>query len=661
MVGFTQRAEMLDPEDVRAMLSPYYARIRSELEQRGGTVEKFIGDAVVALFGAPLAREDDAERAVRAALGIRDSLVDDETDFQIRIGITTGEVLVALGARPAEGEGMASGDVVNSAARLQTAAPANGIIVDGPTYRATNQAIDYREIAPVRAKGKAALIPAWEAVQARARFGVDVTRTVHTGLVGRTREIELLRAAVASTREKRSPQLVTLVGVPGIGKSRLVYELFRELEALPELIYWRQGRSLPYGEGVSFWALGEMVKAHAGILESDTSDQATDKLRRAVAETVADSDDAEWVESHLRPLVGLETDAEWVEHRRTEAFAAWRQLFEAMGERRPLVLVFEDLHWADDALLDFIDYLVDWARGVPLLAVCTTRPELLTRRPGWGGGKANATAISLSALCDDETAQLLSALLEHPVLAAGTQQELLARVGGNPLYAEQYARMLAEHRDAAELPLPESVQGIIAARLDALPVPEKELLQNASVVGKVFWTGALAAIGGGYPLDLDKQLHALERKEFVRRERRAAVAGESEYLFQHVLLRDVAYAQIPRAQRAEKHRLAAEWLASLSSDRAEDRAEMLAHHYVNALEYSRAAGHEEADLAERSRLALREAGDRASGLNSPAVAVRFYRAALDLWPHRTIRAAKGSLQLRTRPLRYRGNQCGDPR
>jgi class 3 adenylate cyclase len=634
LVGFTSRAEQLDPEDVRAMLSPYYARLRSELEQLGGTVEKFIGDAVMALFGAPVAHEDDPERAVRAALGIRDAIAEEEADLQVRIGITTGEALVALGARPAEGEGMASGDVINTAARLQAAAPVNRILVDETTHRATEQVIDYREAEPVEAKGKAEPVPVWEALQARARLGVDVRRTVRTELVGRRRELEILRAAFARAREELSPQLVTLVGVPGIGKSRLVYEFFvKDVESVPELIYWRQGRSLPYGEGVSFWALAEMAKAHAGILESDSAEQAAEKLRRAVAETVSDAPDATWVESHLRPLVGLESEAEWTEDRRTEAFAAWRRLFEAMAERSPLVLVFEDLQWADDGLLDFVDYVVDWARGVPLLAVCTTRPELLTRRQGWGGGKANATTISLPALSDEETARLLAALLDRSVLPADTQQSLLARAGGNPLYAEQYARLLEEHGDDDELPLPETVQGIIAARLDALPAEEKQLLHDASVVGNVFWTAALAAIGDGSSFALEERLHALERKEFVRRERRSSVAGESEYVFQHLLVRDVAYGQIPRAQRAEKHRLAAGWIEALASDRSDDRAELLAHHYLRSLEYARASGQETEAIAGRARLALRDAGDRASALNAFADAARYYAAALELWPN----------------------------
>jgi class 3 adenylate cyclase/tetratricopeptide (TPR) repeat protein len=631
LVGFTGRAEKLDPEDVRATLSPYYNRLRWELERFGGTVEKFIGDAVMAVFGAPLAHEDDPERAVRAALAIREALAED-ADLHVRIGITTGEALVTLGARPLEGEGMAAGDVVNTAARVQSAAPTDGVLVDETTYRATERAIVYREAEPVRAKGKEEPVAVWEALEARSRLGVDRPHGGGAPLVGRRQELDVLVDALARARSERAVQLVTLVGVPGIGKSRLVWELFQAVERDPQLIYWRQGRSLPYGEGITFWALGEMVKAHAGILETDAADTAAKKLRRVVEETLHDDGEASWVEGHLRTLVGLSSEVEARGDGRDESFAAWRRFFEGLAERSPLVLVFEDLHWADEGLLDFIDHLVDWATEVPLLAVCTARTELLVRRPGWGGGKPNATTLSLSPLSDEETARLLAELTERPVLPAETQAALLAHAGGNPLYAEEYARMLAERSDAGELALPETVQGIIAARLDGLAADEKELLQDAAVIGKVFWLGALATIGRRERWTVEEVLHGLERREFVRRERRSSVASETEYSFRHILVRDVAYEQIPRAARAEKHRRAAAWLESLAADRSEDRAEMLGHHYLAALEFARAAGQSTDDLAEPARVALREAGDRALALNAFETATRFYEAALALWP-----------------------------
>ncbi|MGZ4318362.1 MAG: AAA family ATPase [Gaiellaceae bacterium] len=630
LVGFTSRAESLDPEDVDAILRPYHDRLRSELERHGGTVEKFIGDAVMALFGAPTAHEDDPERAVRAALEIRD-WAREEGELEVRIGVTTGEALVSLAARPEAGEGMASGDVVNTAARLQSAAPVNGILVGERTYRATSGAIDYREAEPVQAKGKQELVAVWEPLQARARFGVDVQHEARTELVGRERELEVLRMSLGRVLAERSPQLVTLVGVPGIGKSRLVYELFRIAEAEPDIILWRQGRSLPYGEGLSFWALAEIVKAQAGILESDDGKVAELKLGEMVSDVVPDSNDGDWVRRHLSALAGLGGDESVTgTDRRDEAFAAWRRFLEGLAEQRPLVLLFEDLHWADDGLLDFVDHLVDWASGVPILVVGTARPELLERRPGWGGGKSNSITLSLPALANDDTARLLGSLLGKSLIDAEQQAELLDRVGGNPLYAEQYVQMLGERGEQDDLPLPESIQGIVGARLDALPSLEKQLLQDAAVIGKVFWPGAVAALGDSDPAALEEQVHALERKQFVRRDRRSSVADETQYAFLHLLLRDVAYAQIPRLMRSQKHVRAAGWIEALG--RPEDHAEMVAHHYLAALEVARAAGQEPGELAPRARVALAEAGDHARHLSAYAASVMFYRQALELWP-----------------------------
>ncbi|HEX3238158.1 MAG TPA: adenylate/guanylate cyclase domain-containing protein, partial [Gaiellaceae bacterium] len=449
LVGFTSRAEQLDPEDVRAVLAPYWDRLRGELEKRGGTVEKFIGDAVMALFGAPVAHDDDPLRAVGAALAIRDWAREEE-DLQVRIAVNTGEALVLLGARPAEGEGMAAGDVVNTTARLQSAAPVNGVLVGETTYRATRDVIEYAEHEPVVAKGKSEPIPVWEAVQVRSRLGMDVERST-LPLVGRTRELGVIVDAFERAKSEREPQLVTLVGVPGIGKSRLVGAFFSHLEGSPDLVWWRQGRALPYGDGVSFWAVAEMVKAEAGIEENDPLDVCAVKVRASVETLVADEAERDWVTDHLLPLVG-------VDHRGTgESAPAWRVFFESLAERRPLVMVFEDMHWADDGLLDFIDHLVDWASGVPILVVGTARPELLERRPGWGGGKPNSITLSLPALAKDDTARLLGSLLGRPLIDAEQQAELLDRVGGNPLYAEQYVRMLGERGQQDELPLPESI------------------------------------------------------------------------------------------------------------------------------------------------------------------------------------------------------------
>ena len=620
LVGFTARAERLDPEDVRRLLQPYHARVRSELERFGGTVEKFIGDAVMAMFGAPLAHEDDPERAVRAALAIREALAEDG-DLEVRIGITTGEALIALDARPEAGEGMASGDVVNTAARLQAAAPTGTILVDEATYRATDRAIEFEDAPAVEAKGKSEPISVWSALRARARVGVE--RAGGAKLVGRERELTLLRETFARVLQERSAQLVTLVGVPGIGKSRLVFELFTTIQTGDfGLVYWRHGRSLPYGDGVTFWALGEVVKAQAGILESDGPDEAAGKLDRAVSSVVSDPTEAGWVERHLRALAGVEAESALELAERGEAFSAWRRFLEGLADERPFVVVFEDLHWADDAMLDFVDYVADWAAHVPLLIVCTARPELLTRRADWGGGKVNSSTILLSPLDDEETATLVHALLGRSVLDAELQSRLLEHAGGNPLYAEEFTRMLSE-RPGSSL-VPETVQGLIAARLDTLAREDKELLSAAAVMGRSFWLGAL----GHERWKLEEQLHRLERAEFVRRERRSIVAGEIEFSFRHALMRDVAYEQIPRAQRAEKHLRTAEWIESLG--RPDDHAEMLAHHHGAALEYARATGGDGSALADRARAAFRDAGERSFALQAFARAAHFYGRALEL-------------------------------
>jgi class 3 adenylate cyclase/tetratricopeptide (TPR) repeat protein len=640
LVGFTTRSDGRDPEDVRALLDGYHSRAKYELERHGGTVEKFIGDAVVGFFGAPVSHEDDPERAVRAAIALRAAIAElneqePERNLHVRIGITTGEALVTLDARPSVGEGIATGDVVNTAARLQAAAPEDGILVDQSTHRATAAAIETRPHEPISAKGKAEPILVWEVVAARASFGVDVEQGSPSPLVGRQRELEVLAQALGRARGELAPQLVTVIGVPGIGKSRLIWELFRLVDADPDLITWRQGRCLPYGESVAFWALGEMVKAQAGLLETDTASEAEAKLA-AVVESVPAAERG-WVADNVRPLVGLPGEQS---SSVTEAFAAWRRLLESLAEQRPLVLVFEDLHWADDGLLDFVDHLVDWAAGVPLLVVCSARPELLERRPSWGGGKLNAATLALSPLSSEDSARLVSTLLDQPLLPVELQQALLERAGGNPLYAEQYVLMLTDrgllvrHESgwalaAEDLPLPETLQGIIAARLDGLAPGEKELLSSASVLGKVFWLGSLEADDEH---ETQTSLHLLERKGFVRRERRSSVADEVEYAFAHALVRDVAYGQIPRIERARKHRRAAEWIERLTAERGDDHAQLAAHHWLAALELTRAARQEDPELSAHACSALADAADRAYRLGATDGARDLYARALELSP-----------------------------
>ena len=409
LVGHTAHSASADPEDVRAKLAPYHARARDELERFGGTVEKFIGDAVMAVFGAPVSREDDAERAVRAALAVRDAMV--ENGLEVRVAVNTGEALVALDARAAEGEALVAGDVVNTASRIQSAAPVNGVLVGVATHRATDRTIAYAAAAPVAAKGKAEPVPVWQALGPRARLGADVGQHGGAALVGRDVELRSLRDAFERARHERATQLVTLVGAPGMGKSRLVWELLRHMHSEPDLVYWRQGRALAYGGG-PFGAVAEALRAHVGVLESDSDAVLEAKVTAAVEELFADTRDREWLAGRLRPLVGLEGGSSGG---REESFAAWQRLIEAIADRNPLILVLEDLHWADDGTLDFIEHLVDWTNDVPLLVLCTSRPELLERRPAWGGGRLNSHTIALSPLSDDDTAQLLGELLGSSV------------------------------------------------------------------------------------------------------------------------------------------------------------------------------------------------------------------------------------------------------
>jgi predicted ATPase len=418
---------------------------------------------------------------------------------------------------------------------------------------------------------------------------------------------------------------VTLVGVPGIGKSRLVNELRETVARGPELVSWRQGRSLPYGEGVTFWALGEMVKQEAEILESDSADDVVTKLDRAV-QALGDAD-AGWIATQLRPLVGLAPELD-AGAQAGDASAAWRRFFAALAGQRPTVLVFEDLHWADDGLLEFIDKLVDRTAGRPLMVIATARPELLDRRPAWGGGKPNALMLSLPPLDEADARRLAASLFKRSKADVELLAELSGRASGNPLYVEQYARALLE-RGALEQ-LPDTVQGIIAARLDALPHEAKRLLQNAAVVGRVFWLGALEAVDGCSRSGAEETLYGLARQEFVRPVPHSSVSGEPEWAFSHILLRDVAYGQIPRGARPQKHERVAAWIESLGGH--EDHAEMLAHHYLSAWEYGNMGGREDPALVERARLALRTAGDHALALASYSPAARFYGAALERWP-----------------------------
>jgi len=600
LVGFTARSHQADPEDVRAALKPYHERLKRECERFGGTVAKFVGDAVMAVFGVPVAHEDDAERAVRAALRITEAIHEmNEANaaykLAIRGAVETGEVYVS----PTEemGRGLL-GDVINTASRLQGVAPVNGIVVGETTYRCTRDFIDYETLDPALVKGKPEPIPIWKVIAARSRTGV---LRYTTPFIGRNLDLTTLETAYQRALKESSLGLVTVVGEPGIGKSRLLGEFSAYVDEQPEIVSWRQGRSLPYGEGISFWALGEVFKAQAGILESDGPKEAAGKLQAAVEAVVEDPSEHEWFKVRLAPLVGASVDGS-TSAEKEESFAAWRRFLEAIASRSALVVVFEDLHWADSTLLEFIEHLVEWSTGVPLVIVCTARPELFEKHPGWGGGTRNWTTISLSPLNNLETTELVSGLLVEAVLPAETHSTLLEQAGGNPLYAEEFIRMLRDRgilkekgstlaldRDV-DIPVPDTVQALIAARLDTLASERKALLHNAAVVGKTFWSQAVAAVGDMDEQTIDHELHELVRKEFVQPSRTSSIKGQQEFTFWHAIVQQVSYGQIPRAARVTKHKAMAQWLERLAGDRISDVAEVIAHHYREAVRLAEASG-----------------------------------------------------------------------
>jgi class 3 adenylate cyclase/tetratricopeptide (TPR) repeat protein len=642
LVGFTARSDRADPEDVKAALRPFHARIKREIELFGGTLDKFIGDAALGVFGSPAAHEDDPERAVRAALSIADAIAelnrqDPSLDLAARTGVNTGEAVVAYGSGPQIGEAV-TGDVVNTASRLQGAAPVGGIVVGEATYRATSREVVYEPLPPVTLKGKAGPQRLWRAVAARGRIGDDLDRSPDTPFVGRRPELGVLLGAYRRAVEDRSARLVLIAGEPGIGKSRLVAELGRRLDQSADLVTWRQGRCLPYGEGVTFWALGEIVKAHAGILETDTADQASAKLAQVVP---GGGPDRQWLRQRLAPLVGAGASPA---ADREESFTAWRRFLEELAATGPAVLVFEDLHWADPAMLAFLEQLAAAAPRVPMLVVCTTRPELDDRHRAWAPG-AELTRIDLRALSKRHAADLVAAMFGRAELDADARRRILEHAGGNPLFAEELVRMLKERAllrigdgvaalaGGAEVDFPESLQALIAARLDTVAPERKAVLQDGAVIGRVFWSGAVADMGGRDPGQVAGALAELARKQLVRPVRVSSMEGQAEYAFWHALVRDVAYAQIPRATRASRHQAAAAWIERVAADRVEDHAEVLAHHYTQAMRLAGAA--RRTGEVERLRApALRFlvlAGDRALGLHV-ARAGAHYERALELVP-----------------------------
>jgi len=631
LVGFTAMSEAADPEDVDRLLNEYFSRATKAIESHGGIVEKFIGDAVVGVFGVPAVHEDDPERAVRAGLRLIEALEGltrpDGSPLEARIGINTGEALVRLDVDPASGRGFLTGDAVNVAARLQAAAPPGGVAVGALTHELTEKVIVYEALESVSAKGKTEPLAVWRAVSPLARTGARRLDEA-TPFVGRSAELGYLAALLDKAAESASPQVALIVGEPGIGKSRLVTELSAAIDAGSRPVSWRQGRCLSFGEGVTYWALGEIVKAHAGILETD--DRAT--VEAKLDAVLPDGEDREWFRQRLRALLGLEA----APAEREENFTAWLRFLESMAATETTVLVIEDLHWADEALLGFLEYVASHAAEVPLLLLVTSRPELFERQPTFGtAGRVNR--VVLEPLSGKETETLVASLIEE--ITADVRATIARRAEGNPFYAEESARLVRDSARAGTRangeptgsPVSGSVQAVIAARLDALPPELKAVLADASVVGEIFWDGALAAIGGREPHEVEETMDELIARQLVHRVRNSSMAGEREFSFGHALARDVAYGQLPRAARSEKHVAAAEWLESKTGGRAEDLGDVLAHHYVTALELARAAG--EVTLAESLVEAavryLTLAGDR-SWSRDVAAAEHYYGRALEI-------------------------------
>jgi class 3 adenylate cyclase len=617
LVGFTARSEQLDPEDVRAILTPYYDTVRAELESFGGVVEKFIGDAVMAVFGAPTAHGDDPERAVRAALAVRDAVAGlndrhPELDLQIRGAVNTGDAVVAIDARPGVGEAMIAGDVVNTAARLQQTASVGTIVVGEETYRSTNGSIRYVEVSPVIAKGKAAPIAAWQAVAAESPSGERLLSRVP--LVGRRRELGLLHDLWERSTRDRRPHLVTVIGPPGVGKTRLAFEFIRDVEDDGGAAV--RGRSLPYREHSAYGAFAAQVKTLAGVYDSDDMEVASAKLRETVSSLLGEAEAAQVVD-HLAILIGFDHGAGAPD--RESLFFSARCFIEAVARERPTLLVFEDIHWADPSLLDLIEQLAARLQDLPVLLLSLARPELLDSRP-WGGGLLAYTALPLERLVGEEARELAAQFL-----ASASETSRAERAGaiaeaaeGNPLFIEQLAAVMSEGSVGAETPLPSTIRGLLAARLDALPAEERSLLLDAAVVGKGFWRGVLERLGHDAD-ELQRTLAALERRDLVRREPSSVIEGDEEYTFKHVLIREVAYELLPRGERRHRHAEVARFIEE-STPEVGEAAAARARHW-------RAAGNDE-----RAVEAFVAAAAEAERGWAKDLAVTFYREALELTP-----------------------------
>ena len=567
--------------------------MQEEVTRYGGVIDKLYGDGALAVFGVPIAHEDDPERAIRASLRVLERLPDLGLDLQARIGVNTGETIVSID-HAARGDAL-TGDTVNTASRIQSAAPVGTVAVGELTHAATTHVFDYEVLEPVELKGKAGRIPIFRPIAPIASIGGEPPPD-STPFLGRDAELARLIEAFETSR-KGKLTFLTIIAEPGVGKSRLVREFSRYVDDLPDLITWRQGRCLPYGEGISFWALSEIVKSHAGVM--DTDDQATLSSRLDQVLTEPDVSTRRWMKDRLAPLIGLEISTEPPEHQ--ELFTAWRRFVVSIASAGPAVLVFEDLHWADAALVEFLAFLGTSDTDLPLLLLATARPEVSDRYPEWPG---RGDALRLGPLPGDAMRRLVESTLAG---ASDTLVEIvLERAGGSPLYAEQFAAMRRTMPIAGgsddDLPIPPTVHALLAARIDMLPSVMKDTVQNASVMGKSFWAGSLAELGERDAEELMTQLTELVARELIRREAASSIEGEDEYSFIHALVRDVAYAELPRASRVAKHRTAAAWITERVGRPLGEVAEIVVSHLDRAKDAAVAAGLTDDDASRESRL-----------------------------------------------------------
>ncbi len=636
LVGFTTLSEGRDPEEVRELLSRYFETARTLVGRYGGTIEKFIGDAVMAVWGAPVAREDDAERAVRAGLELVAAVAelghDAGAEVRLRVGVATGEAAVKLHA---EGQGMVAGDLVNTAARVQAAAAAGSVLVNDAARRASDAAIGYEDAGTHTLKGKAEMVQLWRAVQVTAsRGGVVRSAVLEPPFVGRDREIRVLKELFHSAVDDGASKLLTVVGIAGIGKSRLAWEFEKYLDGLAEQVWWHRGRCLAYGDGVAYWALAEMVRMRARIAEEEAVEDALPKLIATLDAAIPDEDERSWVQPRLTHLLAL-GDPQSFE--RQDLFSAWRLFFERLSDVNPVVLVFEDLQWADVSLLDFVEHLLDWSRSHPVFVLALTRPEIAEFRPGWGSAGRSSTTLSLDPLSDRAMGELMGRFV--PGLPDELVAEILERSQGVPLYAVETVRMLLDRGLVApegdrysitgpvgSLEVPETLHALIAARIDNLASDERAVVQDASVLGKSFTLAGLIALSGRTGEELEPLLGSLVRKEVLSVEADPRSPERGQYSFLQDLLQRVAYETLSRADRRSRQLAAAEHLETALEAEA---AEVVAAHYVDA--YRAAPDAPDAPgIRARAGEALVRAGRRAASLGASEEADRAFVQAADL-------------------------------